>query len=454
LPRGVKLVVLFDETRYAPSGDAYIAYQVGGEGPVTILMSSYGTISVDSFEDEPHFARFLDGLTAFARVVRFDRRGVGLSDPIDTTQPPTLEQGVEDAIAVLDAAGVERAVAFGTLTSGLTNILMAATHPERVEALLLVNTHARLERAQDCPCGVPTEILRQFQDDVTRPDSGLQSVGVVGLLAPSVMNDEQFVRWWDEGGRRGASPATARALWSVDWYNDVRHALPSITVPTLVIHRRFNEWIRVGHGRYLGEHIPGAKYVEIEGADAPPFTENADVVLEEIEEFLTGERHDRLTQRVLATIVFTDIVKSTEQASDLGDQKWRELLDRHDALVRRQLARFGGDEIKAIGDGFLASFDGPARAIRFAVAVRDGARQLGLDIRAGVHSGEVERRGNDVIGIAVHIGERISGLAAPGEVLVSSTVKDLVAGSGITFTDRGTHSLKGLPDEWRVFAAT
>jgi class 3 adenylate cyclase/pimeloyl-ACP methyl ester carboxylesterase len=442
-----------NETRYAQSRDAYIAYQINGEGPVTLLMSSYGSISVDAFDDEPHFARFLDGLTSFARVIRYDRRGVGLSDPIEPSSPPTLEQDVEDAIAVLDAAGIEHAVLFGAVTSCQTMLLLAAGHPERAAALVMVNGFARLERALDYPWGIPSEMLRSFQTEVTRPDSALDTTELLEIMSPSVAHDERFVRWWEDAGRRGASPATARALWSVSFYADVRDVLPSISVPTLVIHRRDCMWLRVGHGRHLAEHIPGTKYVEIGGADVPPFTENAEVVLEEIEEFLTGERHDRRTDRVLATVVFTDIVSSTEQAAGLGDRQWRELLDRHDALVRRQLARFGGREVKSTGDGFLASFDGPARAIRFAVAVRDGAGQLGIAIRAGVHSGEVELRGSDVAGIAVNIGERISNLADPGEVLVSSTVKDLVAGSGITFDDRGLHPLKGIPDEWRVFAA-
>ncbi len=441
-------------THYASSGDAHIAYQFVGEGPLDLVMSSYGSISVDAFDDEPHMARFLDGLASFVRVIRYDRRGVGLSDPIEPKAPPALEQDVEDAIAVLDAAGVERAAIFGALTSSLTALLLAATHPDRVAALVLVNAFARLERAADYPFGIPTEFLRRFEVDVTSPGSGIETGELVRVLAPSVADDEQFAGWWEDAGRRGASPATARALWSVTFYADVRDALPLIQAPTLVIHRRDCRWIRVGHGRYLAEHLPAAKYVEIDGADAPPFTGNADVVLEEIEEFLTGARHHRGHNRVLATIVFTDIVKSTEQAASLGDQRWRQLLDRHDAMVRRQLARFGGSEVNTTGDGFLAALEGPANAIRFAVAVREGAAQLGIDLRVGVHTGEVERRGADVAGIAVHIGQRISSLAGAGEVLVSSTVRDLVAGSGLEFEDRGVHSLRGVPGDWPVFAVT
>ena len=441
-------------TSYAQSGDASIAYQVVGEGPVDLLMSSYGTISVDSFDDEPHFAWFLEQLGSFARIIRYDRRGVGLSDPIVPSAPPTLEQDVDDAIAVLDAADVGGVAVFGTFTSGMPAILLAATHPARVDALVLANAYARVERSSDYPFGIPTELLRRFEEEVTSPASSIDTADMMTALAPSVASDERFVRWWEDAGRRGASPATARALWSVGFYADVRELLPSVQAPTLVIHRRDCRWTRVEHGRYLGERIPGAKYVEIPGADTPPFTENAELVLEEIEEFLTGRRHDQRHDRVLATVVFTDIVGSTEQAASQGDRLWRELLDRHDAMVRRQLARFHGEEVKTTGDGFLASFDGPTRAIRFALAVRDGARQLGIDIRAGAHTGEVELRGDDLGGIAVHIGQRISSLAGPGEVFLSSTVKELAAGSGIELDDRGSHRLEGVPDEWRVFAAS
>jgi class 3 adenylate cyclase len=440
------------ETRYVRSGDAHIAYQIVGEGPVDVLVSSFGTISIDSFEDEPHFARFLNRLGSFARIIRYDRRGIGLSDPIAPAVPPTLEQDVDDAVAVLEAVDSRGAAVLGMWASGLTAILLAATRPARVGGLVLVNAYARLERADDYPGGIPAKMLEGYGHQLISPDTVRNTGDVLALVAPSVASDERFVRWWEEAGRRGASPATAQALWSVWSHADVSDVLSSLQAPTLVVHRRDCRWLRVDHGRYLGEHIPRAKYVEIEGADAPPFTENADVVLEEIEEFLTGERHDQHLDRVLATVVFTDIVGSTEQAAARGDQQWRELLDRHDAMVRRQLERFGGREVKTTGDGFLASFDGPARAIRCALSVRDGARQLGIDIRAGAHTGEVELRGTDIGGIAVHIGQRISSLAGPGEVLVSSTVKDLVAGSGIEFQDRGTHSLRGVPDEWRVFA--
>lgn len=441
-------------TSYAQSGDASIAYQVVGDGPVDLLMSSYGTISVDSFEDEPHFARFLEQLGSFARVIRYDRRGVGLSDPIVPSAPPTLEQDVDDAVAVLDAADVGRVAAFGALASGMPAILLAATHPDRVEALVLVNTYACLERAADYPFGIPTEVLRRFEEEVTHPASTIETADMMTTLAPSVASDERFVQWWEDAGRRGASPATARALWSVGFHADVRELLPSVQAPTLVVHRRDCIWTRVGHGRHLAEHIPDSKYVELPGTDAPPFTENAELVLEEIEEFLTGRRRDHRHDRVLATVVFTDIVRSTEQAARRGDQQWCELLDRHDAMVRRQLQRFHGHEVKATGDGFLVSFDGPTRAIRFALAVRDGARQLGIDVRAGAHTGEVELRDADLGGIAVHIGQRISSLAGPGEVLLSSTVKELAAGSGIELDDRGSHHLEGVPDEWRVFAAS
>jgi class 3 adenylate cyclase len=444
--------VAVPETLYATSGDVHLAYQVTGDGPVDLLMPSYLMVSIDSFEDEPRFARFLDRLGSFARVIRYDRRGIGLSDPISPSAPPTVEQEVEDALAVLDAAGVERAALFGAGPSGLSAILAAATHPARVDALVLFNSYARLERAPDYPVGVPAAILQRFVEDVTSTDPSGDVTQSLRVGVPSVADDVEFARWWDHAGRRGASPATARALDSVAFHADLRVVLPSITVPTLVLHRRECEWMRVGLGRYLAEHIAGAHYVELDGADTTPFTGNSEQVLDEIEEFLTGERryHDR--DRVLATILFTDIVRSTERAADLGDTSWRELLDRHDAMVRRQVHRFAGREVKTTGDGVLVSFDGPARAIRCATAIRDGAHQLGITIRSGVHTGEVELRGDDLAGIAVHVGQRISGLAGPGEVLVSRTVRDLVAGSGIELEDRGVHTLRGIAEPWQVFA--
>jgi class 3 adenylate cyclase len=444
------------ETHYARSGDVSIAYQVTGEGPVDVLMSSYQNISVDSFEREVHFARFLERLGRFARIIRFDTRGRGLSDPTSPGAPPTLEGEVADAIAVLDAVGSQRATVFGYFGRGPWSILMAATYPDRVGGLILFNTYARGFRGPDYPWGIPPEVFQRFSDQLLRsretPGSESDGTDVAALHAPSLTGDEGFRRWWEDEGRRGASPATAAILGRLDWGSDVRDVLPSISVPTLVLHRVDNLWVRVGNGRYLGENIPGAKYVELAGGDQFPFAQDADLVLEEIEEFLTGSRTHHEPDRVLATLLFTDICSSTERAASVGDRGWRDLLDRHDAMVRRQIQRFGGREVKTTGDGFLATFEGPARAVRCAVAIREGAAQLGLEVRAGVHTGEVELRGDDVGGIAVHVTQRISALAPRDEVLVSSTVVDLVAGSGLEFEDRGEHNLKGVPRPWRLFA--
>jgi class 3 adenylate cyclase len=332
--------------------------------------------------------------------------------------------------------------------------LLAATYPERVAAMVLINAFARGFRAPDYPWGVPEAVSMGFTDDLVSARDSLSAdrPNAAALHAPSLARDDEFRRWWEYEGRRGASPATARVTARLEWSSDVRDILPSVRVPALVIHRTENRWVRVGNGRYLAENIPGAKYVELPGADQYPFAQDADVILEEIEEFLTGTRTHHEPDRVLATMLFTDIVASTEHAASVGDRQWRELLDRHDAMVRRQIHRFGGREVKTTGDGFLATFEGPARGVRCAVAIREGAAQLGLEVRAGVHTGEVELREGDVGGIAVHVTQRISALAAADEVLVSSTVVDLVAGSGLEFSDRGERTLKGVPRPWRVYA--
>jgi class 3 adenylate cyclase len=441
------------EIHYARSGDVHVAYQVTGDGPVDVIMSSYANISVDAFEREPHFARFLERLGRFARVIRFDTRGRGLSDPITASAPPTLELEVADAIAVLDAAHSERAAIFGYFGRGPMAILLAATFPERVAAMILFNTFARGFRGPDYPWGIPESVYQSFLEELVESRSGTSDgPDFAAIHAPSLAGDEGFRRWWEDEGRRGASPSSARVLGRLDFSSDARDILPSIRVPSLVIHRIDNRWIRIGNGRYLAEHIDGAKYLELPGADQFPFAQDSDLVLDEIEEFLTGSRGSYEPDRVLATLLFTDIVSSTQRAASAGDHDWREMLDRHDAMVRRQIHRFGGREVKPMGDGFLATFEGPARGVRCAVAIREGAAQLGLEVRAGVHTGEIELRDADVGGIAVHVTQRISSLTSADEVLVSSTVVDLVAGSGLEFEDRGDHELKGVPRTWRLFA--
>ena len=356
---------------------------------------------------------------------------------------------MDDLRAVLDAAACKRAAILGVSEGGPMSMLFAASNPECVSALVLYGTYARMIRSADYPRGVPPRALDRW-GEVLREEWG----GPVGLRfwAPSALGDASFEGWWARLLRQGTSPAGAIALMDLYRDLDVRAILPSIDVPALVIHHADDRVIRVDQARFLAEHIRGARLVELPGADHLPWIDDPDALLDEIEEFLTGSRRAREPERALATVLFTDIVGSTETAARLGDRRWRDLLERHDAIVRRQLEVHRGREVKTMGDGFLAIFDGPARAIRCAAAIRDAVRGIGLDVRTGVHTGEVELIGDDVGGMAVNIGARIGALADPGEVLVSSTVRELVVGSGLDFAERGSHALKGAPDEWRLFA--
>jgi class 3 adenylate cyclase len=441
-----------EEVRYANSGGAYVAYQVIGEGSRDLLVVMEGFISVDMMDDEPRLARCMARLGSFARLIRFDRRGIGLSDPVSPSTPPTLEQWVEDAIAVLDAVESERAIVLASAEASSVGLLLAATHPDRVQSVVVVNGFARALVDVDYPEGLTRDALTQFVDWTVAPsDDG--SSDFLLEVAPSVANDTGFRQWWEEAGRRGASPGTARALLRVAMESDVRAVLPAIRIPTLVAHFRDDPLVPVRAGRYIADHVTGAHWVEIPGADDYWWaSDSADVVLAEVEEFVTGVLGTPPENRVLSTVLFTDIVSSTERAIDLGDHRWRDMLDSHDKAVRRQLARFRGNEVNTTGDGFLATFDGPARAVECACAIRDAARQLGVEVRSGVHTGEIELRGDDIAGVAVHIAARVAALAEPSTVWVSRTVTDLVTGSGIRFTDRGNRDLKGVPGTWDLYA--
>ncbi len=434
-------------TRYADSNGVSIAYQVHGEGDLDLVFVPGFVSHVELLWEHPEVSRFLRRLASFARLIVFDKRGQGLSDrPAD---PPTLEESMDDLRAVLDAAACKRAAILGVSEGGPMSMLFAASNPECVSALVLYGTYARMIRSADYPRGVPPRALDRW-GEVLREEWG----GPVGLRfwAPSALGDASFEGWWARLLRQGTSPAGAIALMDLYRDLDVRAILPSIDVPALVIHHADDRVIRVDQARFLAEHIRGARLVELPGADHLPWIDDPDALLDEIEEFLTGSRRAREPERALATVLFTDIVGSTETAARLGDRRWRDLLERHDAIVRRQLEVHRGREVKTMGDGFLAIFDGPARAIRCAAAIRDAVRGIGLDVRTGVHTGEVELIGDDVGGMAVNIGARIGALADPGEVLVSSTVRELVVGSGLDFAERGSHALKGAPDEWRLFA--
>ncbi len=438
------------EAQYAKSGDVNIAYQVVGDGPIDLVLVHGWVQSFDPSWEIEAIRRFYLRLASFSRLILFDKRGTGLSDRVPPDDLPTLETRMDDMRAVLDAVGSERAAVLGHSEGGTMCALHAATYPDRTRALVVVGGAARTRWAPDYPIGSTDEELEELETSVLE-GWGAESIRpILQQLAPSIVDDEELVHAYARAAVRSASPAAAAALTRMTAMNDIRHVLPAIRVPTLVLHR--SDEILAEAGRYMGERIPGAKVVELPGADHLPWLGDQDGVLEEIEEFLTGARPHPALDRVLATVLFTDIVGSTELAADLGDRSWRDLLERHNTLVRRELDRFRGRELSTAGDGFLATFDGPARAIACAVSIREDARSLGLQIRFGLHTGELEVVGSDVRGIAVHTGARVAGKAGSGEVLVSSTVKDLVAGSGLEFADRGTHELKGVPGEWRLYA--
>ena len=435
------------KTHYTKNGDVNIAYQVIGQGPLDLVYVPGWVSNIEIFWEEPAYARFLTRLASFTRLILFDKRGTGLSDRV--AEMPNLEVRMDDVRAVLDTVGSQRAALFGSSEGGVMCMLFAATYPSRTSALIMHGSYARLTSAPDYPWGFSAEVRSAFIDQAVR-----EWGGPIGLddRAPSMAHDERFRAWWARHLRLSASPAAFATLSRMNAQIDVRHVLPAIRVPTLILHSPNDRAMDIGGSRYLAKQIPGAKLIELAGPDHVPYLSDADPVADEIEEFLTGARHGREPDRVLATVMFTDIVGATEKAASIGDRSWHDLLDAHHALVRRELKAFRGREIDTAGDGFLAAFDGPARAIRCACAVSSGVRSLGIEVRAGLHTGECELMGDKLGGIAVHTGARIAALARPGEVLVSSTVKDLVAGSNLTFDDRGAQALKGVPGSWQVFA--
>jgi len=435
-------------TRYTRSGDLNIAYKTAGSASEDIVYVPTWVGQIEVLAEEPSIAAFMERLCAFARLISFDRRGAGLSDP--WLGVPALEEQMDDVLAVMDAAGSEKATLLGTLEGGPLAMLVAATHPDRVSRLILYATFARSRWAPDYDWP-PTDEMRQAHMEAVCAQWGQGQVP--SALAPSRAADPAFADWAGRMERYSAPPGVIGTIMDAIGQTDVRPVLPTIRVPTLVMHRREDSFLMVEHGRYLAEHIPEARYVELEGTDSLFSLGDSEALLGEIEEFVTGTRHEREPDRVLATVLFTDIVRSTERAAELGDRAWREVLERHDSLVRQALSRHRGRVVKSTGDGVLATFDGPARAIRAAASIGEGAEGLGIEIRAGLHTGECEVMGDDVGGLAVHIGARVMSTATAGEVLVSSTVKDLVVGSGIQFEERGAHELRGVPGEWRLFAA-
>jgi class 3 adenylate cyclase len=435
------------QTRYVEVAGAEVAYQVVGQGPPDVVyVSGFGHIDL-RWEDSV-LATFLVRLASFSRLILFDRRGTGVSDAVPDTAMPTWEEWTDDVRAVLDAAGSERTVVLAEGDGGPTGLLFTAMQPERVNALILGNTTARHLRADDYPLGVAPEAV----DDLVEMLRTHWGTPDMVQFLPSRVDDPEYGEWVARAMRAVATPKSmaAQTRYIIESL-DARDALPLIRVPTLVLHATDSPQYSIDEGRYLADHITGAKFVELPGGD--PFVAYSPEAIEEIAEFVTGERPAVEVDRILTTLLFTDIVGSTERAAAQGDQVWRSLLDAHDRTVREQLRRFRGSEINTTGDGFLASFDGPARAIRCALAVAEATRALGLDLHLGLHTGECEVRGEDLGGLAVHIASRICSLARPGEVLVSGTVKDLVAGSNIEFVERGEHQLKGVPGTWRLYRA-
>jgi class 3 adenylate cyclase/alpha-beta hydrolase superfamily lysophospholipase len=444
------------ETRYAKTADgAHIAYQAVGEGPVDLVFVMGWTSNIEAMWEEPNLARFLSRLASFSRLIIFDKRGVGLSDRVSDKDFPTFETRMDDIGAVMDAAGSDRAVVFGVSEGGPLAIVFAATHAQRAIGLILYGTAARFAWAPDFPWRSTDDEFRETLSDIDRTwgtrEYAEQVVRTWG--APAHIDDEGLISWLTGYTRRAASPGAAMALARMNREIDVRQVLPAIHMPALVLGRTEDPDFPIDSTRQLAAGIPNARLVEFPGSDHFFWVGNQDELLDESERFVKdlGDQEAEL-DRVLATVLFTDIVGSTERAAELGDRRWRELLDTHHGRVRALIGRFRGREVDTAGDGFLATFDGPIRAVRCALASTEAVRDLDLEIRAGLHTGEVELAGDAVRGIAVHIGARVAGLAEPSEVLVSSTVKDLVAGSALEFQDRGEHSLKGVPGTWRIYS--
>ncbi|MFL5316945.1 MAG: alpha/beta fold hydrolase [Microvirga sp.] len=430
------------DTHYAKNGDVRIAYQVFGQGAFDLVYVPGFVSNIDLYWDYPAMARFLTHLGSFCRVIVFDKRGTGLSDR--GVSVPTLEERMDDVRAVMDAVGSERAAVFGVSEGGAMSMLFAATYPERTQALVLCGTYPHFFTYVLSP--------EAFEESLARVETTWGTGASLAVFAPSKVADEAFRQWWGRFERLGASPSAVLALMRLNSGIDVRGVLPTIRAPTLVLHRVGDKRVSVEGGRYLAANIPGAKYVELPGEDHFFLAGDVDRIADEMEVFLTGSRADIEPDRILATVMFTDIVDSTKRALKLGDRRWRELLDQHDRLLRQEIARFRGREVKTLGDGFLATFDGPARAVRCGTSIVDAARSLDLDVRGGVHTGEIEVKGDDIGGIAVHIAARVAGLAESNQILVSSTVRDLVAGSNLQFADRGPHALKGLDEPVRLFS--
>ncbi|MGH8928591.1 MAG: adenylate/guanylate cyclase domain-containing protein [Acidimicrobiia bacterium] len=436
-------------TKYARSGDYSIAYQVFGEGGLDLVVVPPWVSHLDLAWEEPRLNRFLSGLGSFARVLLFDKRGTGLSDRVPVDRLPTLEERVDDIRAVMDASGSSQAALFGVSEGCSMAAMFAASHPERARALVMFGGFAVRIRQPDYPWAPTPEIRKAWIEEIER---GWGDRADIANLTPTLASDQAYVDWFSRWTRAAASPSAAVALARMNTEIDIRHVLETIRVPTLVLHRSRDRDANVEEGRWMASRIPGARFIEVPGDDHLPWTEGGDEIVSHIQTFLTGSAPIAQTDRVLATVLFTDVVGSTELASRLGDRRFTELIDDFHRRARLRVEEHGGRQVKTMGDGILATFAGPARAIRAATVIRDEGDRLGLPIRAGLHSGEVERVGADIGGIAVHIGSRVAAMAEPGQVLVSRTVRDLVAGSGILLSSQGTHRLKGIEGDWELLS--
>ncbi len=438
------------ETEYATGKEGgYRAYQVIGDGPLDLVVPVNGGMPLDLIWEDPTVSNRMGRLASFSRLILLEPTGFGCSSRVDPTAVPAIQTWMDDLAAVMDAVGTSKAAFLSWAECSLAVMLFAATNPDRVSSLVFVNAYARYVRSEECPWGMPADRMRAYAAAIQKAwGTGM----VMATLAPSLVQGEQALRFWARAERLSGPPDAAAAISRAFMQSDVSDVLPAIQAPTLVISRRDDRHVRFEHGRYLARRIPHARLVELEGDDNLFLAGHADEILDEAQEFITGVRPTPVFDRVLATVLFTDIVDSTARAIQLGDRAWRETLNRYDDLVEHELARFRGRHVNTTGDGTVATFDGPARAIECGRAITRGVRTLGLEVRAGLHTGEVEARGDDIAGIAVHVAARVSSIANAGEVLVSRTVTDLVAGSGIRFGDRGEHALKGVPGTWQLFA--
>jgi class 3 adenylate cyclase len=440
-----------EPVRYADSESGQIAFQVIGQGPPDLVYVPALVNHIEALWDIPEMARHVEALASFCRLIVLDKRGSGLSDPLPAGRVATVEERMEDITAVLDVVGADRPWFFATADGVAVAVVHAATHPERVAGLVVYAGSARALVADDMPFGLPERLVPRTLEWV-RSSWGNDDDAGLDALAPSMAGERRWRAALARIERRACTPATAVRHWQTVYATDIRHVLPMLSVPTLVLQVTGDHVVPVEHGRYLARHIPAATYVELAGTDHLYFAENAEQIEDHIERFVTGRSDRSSASRTLATVLFTDIVDSTRHSAELGDRRWRVRLDAHDIAATTQVIRYGGTVVKSTGDGLLAIFDAPGRAIRAALAIRTDAGAMDLEIRAGLHSGEIERRGGDVAGLAVHVAARVNALARAGEILVSRTVRDLVAGSGAQFVDRGTHHLKGVPEPWTVYA--